>query len=336
MLTVPEKAPLLDQFQRVLVTGGSGFIGRHLATALVSLGKQVVALDNLPAGLNRTLPRGATFLEADLRDYPQALRAATDIDLLFHVAGNASATISVEDSRFDFETNTLATFNALEAATACGVKRFLYVSSASVYGTPQRFPVDEEHPVKPFVPYGASKLAGELSSLSFFHAYGLAVVIARPFCVYGPGENPQYAMVEVSRYLRWHLNHRPIQIVGHMDHKTRDFVHINDAIQALLLMADRGGAGSVFNLGSGTEVSMRRLTEIIGSATGRQAEVEEISEVTDDTYRLVADISELTALGYVPEVPLAEGVERLADELGENPDLPSTSTIFKRGQKAER
>lgn len=330
-----EKIPMLDQYSKILVTGGSGFIGRHLVNALLSLDKKVVVLDNLSTVLNNAIPQGVTLSRADVRDPGQVMEVAKGVELIFHVAANANGTISINDPRLDFETNAMGTFNILEAALIAGTKRFVYVSSASVYGRPQRFPIDEQHPTRPFVPYGSSKLIGELCCLSFFESQDLPVVIARPFCVYGPGENPRLALVEVSRYLRWHLNQRPIQIVGDIDRKTRDFVHISDTIQGLLLIAEKANAGEIFNVGSGTEVSMRKLTDIIGSITGRKPIVKEISNVTEDTYRLVADISKIKSLGYVPRISLEEGVKQLAAELGENPEMPSGATTFKKGQKAE-
>jgi len=325
---------MLDRYTRILVTGGAGFIGRHLVAALLELDKQVVVLDSRPTGLDQVLP-GGTLVGADVRDAKKVVQAAEGAELIFHLAANANGTRSVLDPRFDFETNALGTFNVLEAARSAGVQRLVYVSSASVYGKPKGFPIDEEHPTRPFVPYGASKLSGELCCLAFFEAYGLPVVIARPFCVYGPGENPHTSLVEVSRYLRWHLNRRPIQVVGDLDRKTRDFVYVSDVVQALLLIADRAPAGEVFNVGSGQETSMRELIEIIEAVTGRRALIREIKGVTDDSYRLVADITHLRGLGYVPKVPLEEGVRRLAGELGEYPALPSGVTIFRKGQRAE-
>jgi len=325
----------MDEPKTALVTGGAGFIGSHLVDRLLSLGHKVVVIDNLATVLDRELPVGARLIQADIRDAKQVAEATKGTELIFHIAANANGTISINNPRLDFESNAVGTFNILEAALANGIKRFVYVSSASVYGRPQRFPIDEEHPTKPFVPYGASKLMGELCCLSFFESQGLPVVIGRPFCVYGPGENPRFALVEVSRYLRWHLNKRPIQVVGDMDRKTRDFVHVDDVIEGLLLIAAKADAGEVFNLGSGQEVSMRQLTEVIGAVTGRTAIINNIANITDDTYRLVADISKIKSLGYLPRVALAEGIGKLAVELGENPGLPSGATIFKRGQKAE-
>jgi nucleoside-diphosphate-sugar epimerase len=272
---------------------------------------------------------------ADISDAHHVTRASAGADLVFHLAANSSGTLSVINPRFDFENNALGTFNVVEAALTVGVRRFVYVSSASVYGVSMRFPIDEQHPTRPFVPYGASKLAGEVLSLALFHAFGLPVVAVRPFCVYGPGENPRYALVEVSRFLRWHLNDRPIQIVGDPDRKTRDFLHVDDLVAALLLIADRAPAGEVFNIGSGEEVSMRQLAMTIGKITGTAPRTEVLSHITDDTYRLVADTAKLRALGFAARIPLEEGIRRLAADLGRAPALPTGPTIFARGQHAE-
>lgn len=326
---------MLEDYNKILVTGGAGFIGGHLVDALLSFEKEVVVFDNLSAGSERDVPANAKLTRGDVRNPGQVFKAAKDVDLIFHVAANANGSLSVSDPRFDFETNAVGTFNVLEKALQAQAKKVVYVSSASVYGRPQYFPIDEKHPTKPFIPYGASKLVGEIYCNAFFQTYRLSVAIARPFCVYGPHENPKLALVEVSRYLRWHLNKKPIQIVGDMDRKTRDFVHVCDLVEGLLLIADKAPGGEVFNVGSGKEVSMRELTKIISSVTGRSAVLNVITEIREDTYRLVSDISKLKSLGYVPEISLDEGVKQLAEELGENPEMPSGATIFRKGQKAE-
>ena len=326
---------MLEQYNKVLVTGGLGFIGTHLVNELLSLKKDVIIVDNYGTSLHRSIPHGVTFIEADVRHPQQVAEAVKGAELIFHVAANSNGSISVENPRFDFEINAVGTFNVLEGALKAGVKRVLYVSSASVYGNPQYFPMDEQHPTRPFVPYGCSKLSGELECLSFLYAKGLPVVMARPFCVYGPGENPKIALVEVSRYLRWHLNRQPIQIVGDMKNKTRDFVHVRDLVQGLLFIADKAVAGEVFNVGSGEEISMESLVDIIGQVTGQAPRVHQISEITTDTYRLVANIAKLRSLGYAPRVSLVDGVRELVHELGEHPELPSGSTIFEQGQQAE-
>ncbi|CAN5162869.1 hypothetical protein BH18ACT4_BH18ACT4_05640 [soil metagenome] len=168
------------------------------------------------------------------------------------------------------------------------------------------------------------------------HATGLPVVVGRPFCVYGPGENPDIALVEVARYLRWHLTGRAIEVVGDCDRKKRDFVHVSDLVSALVLIADGAPAGEVYNIGSGEETSMRELASMIGTVTARPVSLENLRDVTEDTYRLVADVSKLRELGFAPRISLAAGVTALACELGPAPELPRTATIFRAGQEAER
>ena len=326
---------MLSEYKRILVTGGAGFIGSHLVDALVALGKEVVVYDRLSTGSEENLPTQVEVTRGDVRDQAQVAESMKGADLVFHLAANANGTRSIDDPRFDFETNAMGTFNVAEAALEAGVNKFVYMSSASVYGTPRHFPMGEDHPTRPFVPYGASKLAAETLCRAFFDTFGLPLVVARPFCVYGPRENPRLALVEVTRYLSWHLNGKSIPIVGDPDKKTRDFVHVSDVVQGLLLLADRAPVGEVFNLGSGTEVTMRDLANVIGTVTGRPALVETISQITEDTYRLVGDVSKIRSLGYTPRMSLAEGVRQLAEALGENPEMPAGETIFKRGQQAE-
>ncbi len=326
---------MLDHYHRFLVTGGLGFVGRHLTEALLGLGKQVTVLDNTRTAIDTHPPSGATLRVADIRDSREVAEAVAEVDVVFHVAANANGTLSITQPRLDFETNTVGTFSLAEVLLDSDIQRMVYVSSASVYGTPRSFPMDEDHPTRPFVPYGASKLSGEITCLALHHACGLPVVVGRPFCVYGPGTNPQEEMVEVGRYLRWHLNDQPIQIVGDPDGKTRDFVHVDDLVAGLLTIADRADVGEVFNIGSGEEISMRQLVDTIGAATGREPALQVLSEIADDTYRLVADISKLAGLGYRPGVPFCDGVRKLAETMGPAPELPATPTIFSRGQRAE-
>jgi UDP-glucose 4-epimerase len=326
---------VLTGWGRAGVTGGCGFIGRHLVQALVAAGIEVVSVDNLSSAGGSVEP-DQSVVRADVRDRDQLVAAFRGVDIVFHLAANANGTLSIADPRWDFEVNALGTLNVVDAAVAVGVQRLVYVSSASAYGTPQRFPIEESHPLRPFVPYGASKLAGEFVCSSFQETFGLACVIGRPFCVYGPGENPRSALVEVTRYLRWHLRGDPIQIVGDPDRKTRDFVHVSDLVAGLLLIAERASPGEIFNVGSGRECSMRQLAELIGEVTGTAPTVTTIPEVTDDTYRLVADVSRLRQLGFEPVTTLSQGVAELAAQLGGNPELPQGATIFRPGQRGEQ
>jgi len=322
-------AGLLRDEDAVTVTGGMGFVGRHLVRALCRLGKQVTVIDVSDTNLGE-LPPGARLIQADLRDYDSVHSALSGARIVFHLAGNASGTVSVQRPRFDFETNALGTANVANAAAAAGVRRLVYLSSAIVYGTPETTPICESHPTRPFLPYGASKLSGELVVRSLHEALGLSVVIGRAFVLYGPGENPRLAGGEVSQFLRWQLNGLPIQVTGDLDAKTRDFLHVADLCHALLIIADRGDDGQVYNLGSGSEVSMRTLARAVGAITGRDPAVEADESALDDSFRLVADTSRLGELGFRPQVQLDQGLRDLASMLGDRPELPSCPAVFRQ------
>lgn len=326
---------MLDKYERILVTGGAGFIGSHLVDTLLSLGKKVVVLDNLSTGLSNNLPSGVKLIKGDIRNPNQIKPAVRGVDLVFHAAANANGTVSVMNPRFDFEVNAMGTLNMLEASLQARVKKFVYVSSASIYGKPKYSPIDEKHSTELYTPYGGAKYIGEVYCYVYLRAYNLSMAIARPFCVYGPRENPKSSLVEVSRYLRWHLNQKPIQIVGDPNKKIRDFVHVSDMVKGLLLIADYGKPGEVFNIGSGEATSMQKLVDIIGSVTGLKPVTKIISNIQDDTYPLVSDISKIKSIRYIPKISLAVGIKQLTKELGEFPEMPGGITIFKKEQRGE-
>ncbi|MGE7391446.1 NAD-dependent epimerase/dehydratase family protein [Streptomyces sp. NPDC004126] len=323
-------------YEDVAVTGGAGFVGRHLVTALGPLSRKVTVVDHapLPPGLAE-LP-GVRHVRADLRDYGETLLALRSADAVFHLAGNASGTESVADPRRDFHLNALATCNVGNACLELGVRRLVYLSSAIVYGTPRRSPIDEDHPTSPFLPYGASKLSGELTLRSLHATAGLPVVTGRSFVVYGPGEDPRRAGGEVSQFLRWHLNEQPIPVVGDIDRKRRDFIHVEDLCRALITLADRGADGETYNLGTGTAVSMRELAAEVGAATGRPALLDADPSSLADSFTLLADTTRLEGLGFAPRITLAEGLTRLAGLLGPYPELPTARAVFRRETPARR
>jgi UDP-glucose 4-epimerase len=318
----------LNSDTTAIVTGGHGFVGSHLVDALHRRGVTVTVLDVAPPPPGR--PADVGHRTVDLRD-PASVRAAVaPADVVFHLAGNASGTISVDRPRFDFETNAEGTFNLCEALLDNPPQRLTYLSSAMVYGRPECTPMPEDHPLRPFLPYAASKLAGEHIAKSMFESYGLCTVIGRAFTIYGPGEDPRRAGGEVSQFVRWHLNGRPIPAIGDADRKTRDFAHVDDLVHGLMTITERGTPGEVYNLGTGSETSLRELADVVGRVTGRPADLRCDDEVLDDSYRHVADIGKLRALGYRPRVPLVEGIANLARTLGDDPELPSNPAVFHR------
>ena len=311
--------------RRVAITGGLGFVGQHLCDLLLQAGHDVTILD-LGAPGQPEPPAGTQLRRVDLRVPTQVRSALSGVDVVYHLAGNASGTRSVTEPLFDFETNALATLNVCAEALNARVSRLIYLSSAMVYGHPQTTPIAEDHPTLPFLPYGASKLAGESIVQSYHHTFGLDTVIGRAFTVYGPKENPRVAGGEVSQYLRWHLNHQPVQAVGILSEKTRDF--IRDLVGAIARIGADGEPGGVYNLGTGHEYSLLELIDTIGRATGRRVRVDANESVTDDSYRHVPDITALSGLGFTPSVDLLGGIRSLAGLLGECPQLPQMPTAF--------
>jgi UDP-glucose 4-epimerase len=325
--SAPPLDPATAGRQRVAVTGGLGFVGQHLCDLLLEAGHDVVVLDLGTSG-QPAPAHGAHLCQVDLRAADQVRSALSNIDVVYHLAGNSSGARSVTEPLFDFETNALATLNVCAEALNAGVSRFVYLSSAMVYGRPLTTPIREDHATLPFLPYGASKLSGEHIVRAYHHTFGLNTVIGRAFTIYGPKENPLVAGGEVSQYLRWHLNHQPVQAVGILSEKTRDFIHVTDLVRAIHRIAEHGEPDGVYNLGTGCEYSLLDLIEVIGKATGRPVKVDVDESVTDDSYRHVPDITALTDLGFKPSVDLLTGIRTLADELGEAPQLPQMHTVF--------
>ncbi len=329
----------LKSYKTIFVTGGSGFIGSHLVEELISLGKRIILFDK-----HKPVCKSGHIVweKGDLKDR-RIVRDAVmkhKPSLIFHVGANANGSLSVTHPEVDFDSNVIGSTNIFYAARDAKVKRVVNVSSASVYGKPQKFPVSETHPQDPFIPYGAGKRAAEILATAYYRTWGLPVVSIRPFCVYGPGENIEETLVEPSRYVSWHINWGKIPVVGDPDKKTRDFVYVDDVVRGMLIVAEKGKLGEQYNVGSGTETTMRQLVEVIDTITGKKASIESTPEITDDTYRLVCSIEKLVSLGYKPQVSLEEGIQRLIksfkDLYGDGPPIPRVLTIFRPDQTGEK
>jgi UDP-glucose 4-epimerase len=293
-------------FGRTVVTGGAGFIGSHLVNRLVGSGAKVIVVDmQAPA----SEIAGVDYVRADLRDSREARDAIGRANLVFHLAGTLDAIGSFQQPDVDFESNVITTLNVLRAARSAGVRRFVFMSSALVYGLPSTCPVREDAPLQPVFPYAMSKHTSEGLIAAFCAAHHISYVIGRTFVTYGSNDSPT-ARAEVPQYLRALRAGAGIEILGNPDAKTRDFVHVFDVVEALLLLASRTVTG-VFNVGSGEETSLRELVSILARALGQP--VPELSWVPspEDECRLVADISRLSALGFRPSIGIEAGIDAL-------------------------
>lgn len=326
---------------RVLVTGGAGFIGSHVAQAYLDRGYQVWVLDNLSSGKRENVPSGAVFVEMDIRD-----GAVRDLfrEVGFHWVNHHAAQIdvraSVADPRHDADVNVLGLLNLLEAARETKTRRFLYVSSGGVvYGEPELRPTPETAPKLPLSPYGVSKLAGEYYLNYFKEVHGLEYVTLRYGNVYGPRQDPHGEAGVVAIFSTRLLSQSPLLIYGDGE-QTRDYVYVGDVVAANLLLSEidkdslcaacrpgepaPGGLDAwAFNVGTGVGTSVNRLASLLegvaGVAPGREPLPPRAGELRHSTL----DASRLRALGWRCRWTLEEGLREtfryIAEKERKNP-----------------
>ncbi|MEW6448461.1 MAG: NAD-dependent epimerase/dehydratase family protein [Bacillota bacterium] len=255
---------------RVLVTGGAGFIGSHVAAELLDNGAQVSIADNLSSGLIENVPPGAAFYRVDITSPAiTEIIAAERPEAIVHLAAQPVAPRSLEDPCFDATVNVTGTVNVLAAARKFGVRRFVYASSAAVYGDPLYLPVDEAHPVRPLSPYGASKYAAEVYAATFQRLYGLEAVVLRLANVYGPGQGAAGEGGVVAIFCRRLFTGKPLEVFGDGE-QTRDFIYVKDVVSAVTAALKRGG-GEVLNIGTGGGTSINELFQALNAISGKGA-----------------------------------------------------------------
>jgi len=308
---------------RVLVTGGAGFIGSHLVDGLMSGGFDVVVLDDLSSGRreNLSLHLGEPnfcLVEGDVRVKADVKKALEGVNVVFHLAAIVSVDFSVKNPLLVNEVNVGGTLNVLKESLKAGVKRFVYASSCAVYGEPVRLPIDEEHPTKPMSPYGVSKLAAEHYCRVFYGVYGFETVCLRFFNVYGSRQvvGP-YSGVIMKFIDRLKRGEEPI-IYGDGE-QTRDFVFVGDVVDACLrTMRCKNCVGETINVGSGVETTVNKLADVLIELFGsRNIKPVYAEPKAGDIRRSYADLSRAERLlGYKPGKSLMEGLTMLLGELG--------------------
>lgn len=294
--------------KNILVTGGAGFIGSHLVEKLVNVGSTVTAIDNLSSGKISNLSdviNEISFYKMDIRSYEDIKEIVKKQDVIFHIAANASVPYSVEHPDYDFETNTIGTFNILRAAAEANLEKVVYASSAAVYGEPKYVPINEEHPLNPISPYGASKLAGEKIGFAFKETYGVNFVAIRIFNTYGP-KQPRYVMYDFFKKLK---NKPEILSVLGSGNQIRDYCYIDDMIDAFRIVAEKGD--SIYNAAGGQSTFIRDLAEYMVSKISPKTKIEYGEESwKGDIEILRADISRLERLGFKTKYSLEEGLNK--------------------------
>ncbi|MGH8581958.1 MAG: NAD-dependent epimerase/dehydratase family protein [Gammaproteobacteria bacterium] len=316
---------------RYLVTGGCGFIGTALIRRILQVepGAVICVLDNLLVGTAEDLGRvsaftrrpgdecrtatGVVLVEGDVRNYETALLCAEGVDCIVHLAASTSVAISVEDPRTDMENNVIGTFNMLEAARHNAVAKFVFASSGAPIGEAQP-PFHEEIPARPVSPYGASKLAGEGYCCAYSKSFGLSTVSLRFGNVYGPGSRHKSSVV--AKLTRQALLGQTCEIYGDGT-QSRDFIYIDDLVNAVLCAIDRDVAGELFHIATGREHTVAEVVAIISELLGEHGITMSIAHGarrTGDVTRNFADTRKAESiLGWTPIMDLRGGIRRTVD-----------------------
>lgn len=305
--------------QRVLVTGGAGFIGSHLVRGLLSAGAVVRVLDNFcssdPVNLAEIRDR-IDLVSGDITDPDACRRAAAGVKIIFHLAARGSVPGSVADPVGYNAVNINGTLNVLEAARHNSVKRVVYSASSSAYGDTKELPKRESMAASPKSPYAVGKYTSELYAAVYSSVYQLSTVSLRYFNVFGPRQNPrsQYAAV-IPAFVAAGLEGRAPVIYGDGG-QTRDFCYVDNVVYANMLAGQcaRPLAGEVVNIACGQNISLLTLLEKIGKLLGRTITAEHQPERAGDVRDSLADISRAReVIGYQPKVYFDEGLKQTVD-----------------------
>ncbi|NJN82886.1 MAG: NAD-dependent epimerase/dehydratase family protein [Caldilineaceae bacterium] len=301
---------------QVLITGGAGFIGAHLANALHTRGHYVRVLDDLSSGDPGELLPGINFNRGDVVDLPKLWSVLKGVDVVYHLAARVSVPASILYPREYNAVNVGGTVTLLEACRDVGVKRVILASSATVYGDHDRQPVSEEMHPRPAAPYAVSKLAAEQYLFNMGRLIGFETVALRIFNAYGPGQPlpPAHPPV-IPQFFQQILGRGSVVIFGDGS-QTRDFVFVDDVVEALVSAASANGVDQqIINIGSGVEVSINDLVAQIAETVGMEADLLYVTEESGGIARLVADCTKSEKLLRCrPQVTLAAGLQRTFSE----------------------
>jgi UDP-glucose 4-epimerase len=304
---------------RALVTGGAGFIGSHVADALLRADHEVVVLDDFTTGYPENVPAGAKVVRGSISDEAAVRQAMAGCELVFHEAALKAVLRSVEHPLPTDHANTHGTLTVLHVAREVGVRRVVHASSSSVYGGASRTPTPESAPLLPRSPYAVSKLAAEHYCRVFTELYGLETVALRYFNVYGPRQRPDATYAAVIPLFGEALLTGRRPVVHGDGHQSRDFTYISDVVAANLAAADAPAevcAGKAYNIAAGDTWSLLDVLRIFGDLLGVQPDTDFTDPRPGDVRKSQADASAAARdLGFRCEVPLEDGLSRSVEWL---------------------
>jgi UDP-glucose 4-epimerase len=312
---------------RVLVTGGGGFIGSHVVDLLVAAGKKVIVLDNFSTGKIQNIKHhldsdSITLVKGSVTDPFDVAKALQGVDTVYHLAC-LGVRHSIAHPFENHRVNSEGTLLLLQEALRLGVKRFVSISSSEVYGTAEFTPMNENHPVRPHTVYGASKLAGERYAMAYHDTYGMNITVVRPFNAYGPRSHYEGLSGEmIPRSIVKALSGEAPVVFGD-GKQTRDFTYVEDTARGILAIGEcEATNGATLNLGTGSELSMIAVAEMILNKTERSSiGIRHLDPRPGDVKRLCADVSELRKfLDWRPSISFEEGIQRTISWLKEQPE----------------
>ena len=294
---------------KALVTGGAGFIGSNIVKKLLDHGWEVRVVDNLSSGYACNLaPFAVDFREGDVRDAAFTAQACEGMDVVFHLAASVGRQKSLDHPQTDAETNVLGAVNVLEGMRAHGVPKIVYSSSAAIFGELLTPTIDEDHPQNADSPYGVSKLAAEKMILAYSGIYGLRSVCLRYFNIYGVNQRYDLYGNVIPIFAQRIHDGKPIGIYGDGS-QTRDFVNVHDVAEANYLAATSEKTG-VFNLGSGSSITIKRLAEMMQQIAGRQVGIQYLPKRPADVMHCKANTEKVhRELGFTANVTLEDGLK---------------------------
>lgn len=306
----------------ILITGGAGFIGSHLAEEYAKGDHTVKVLDDFASGNINNIRdlfnyRNFKLIRGDIRDKEVVEKAMDGVDIVFHLAAQVHVDKSIIDPRFVFEVNTFGTLNVLDSALENDVEVVVYASSSEVYGSAQYVPMDEKHPLNPASPYAASKAAADRLCFAYHNTYKLPVVIIRCFNTYGPRQSGTGYAAAIPKFIRRVMQGLPPVIYGD-GKQTRDYMYIKEAVKAydLVLNSYKNLVGKAINFGTGREVSIKELANKVISLFGRKRKIKPIHVAPrpGEVKRLCADISlAKKELGFEPEYDIVNGLKEFIE-----------------------
>jgi len=298
---------------KVLVTGGAGFIASHVVDQCLGQGYDVVVVDNLSTGRRSNLNAAAKFYEVDLRSPDlMAVFEKERPDFVDHHAAQVDVRRSVADPLFDVDVNVRGTINLLECARRAEVRKFVYISTGgAVYGEPEYLPCDENHPINPICPYGASKHTVEHYLFMYKVNYGLNYTVLRYANVYGPRQDPHGEAGVVAIFTGRMLAGQPVVINGDGE-QLRDYVYVGDCARANLSALAAEATGAIYNVATGRGTSVNEIFRLLKDITAYPGEAVHGPAKLGETRHIYLDVSRAKqGLGWQPQVGLEEGLRQV-------------------------